>query len=122
MALGLAERPRLAWAFLSLTFFIHVASNRTKYTITGYLVYSIGIAGVEEPNYAKTFNSLDRLDSGRSLLDAPFPLRDLGLFAHRERYPRGILYPTGTRVFVGELYCRFATRISLYQRCSARIL
>src|SRR6266436_7474955 len=39
MALGLAERPALASAFLFLTFFIHITSNNTKYTRTGYLVY-----------------------------------------------------------------------------------
>src|ERR1700730_6673959 len=38
MAFGLAE-PVLASTSLFLTFFIHIASNQEKYTITGYLVY-----------------------------------------------------------------------------------
>src|SRR6202022_2222553 len=38
MAFGFAELS-LAPAYLFLTFFIHITSNRTEYTITGYLVY-----------------------------------------------------------------------------------
>jgi hypothetical protein len=45
MALGLAELLCLAPAFLFLTFFIYAASNRAKYTTTGYLVYLARIAG-----------------------------------------------------------------------------
>src|SRR4030088_2219240 len=46
----------------------------------------------------------------------------MDIFARGERYPRGILDQTGTWPFVGELYYRFATRVSLYKRRSARVL
>src|SRR5882762_5395809 len=53
MALGLAERLSLAPTVLFLTFFIHIACNRTKYTIIGYLVYLIRIVGLRNPMVRK---------------------------------------------------------------------
>src|SRR3981081_3908620 len=82
MAFGLAEYS-LAPTFLFLTFFIHIASNRTKYTIIGYLVYLESQekikkcflatlrqqceSRVEESNDTKTFNRFHCIDSVRSL-------------------------------------------------------
>src|SRR6202050_2157172 len=53
--------------------------------------------------------------SGRSIFDPLFPLSDLELFDRS--YFRGAVDQAGSWLVVGELYCRFAPRLSLYQ-CS----
>src|SRR5271169_962893 len=46
----------------------------------------------------------------------------MDLFLRRKRNPRLVLDQTRSRVFVGELCCRFTTCLSLYKCSSARVL
>ena len=72
-----------------------------------------------------TANTLDRFRCNHSVcpfLNAFSPLRDVDIFARRKRPSWGALDQARSRFFVGELCCRFATRLSLYKPALAGVL
>src|SRR5260370_42365236 len=71
---------------------------------------------------AKTFNRFHCNSSIGSLFDSSSPLCDLDFFARGWQNSWSTVDQTCLRLVVGELYCRFATRPSLYKCRCTRVL